>query len=125
MQAAAQWEPTRQELESLVSDAEIKASQAYLEVVNGIASTTAYQQAVKSGATTLLGMQIGQKAGLRTNTDVLNAQQQLFGARRDLQKERYAYLVNRLALQAAVGALGDAQIEALAQLTSEAARAKP
>ncbi len=125
VQAAAQLERARHELESLVSDAEIKASQAYLEVVNGIASITAYQQAVKSGETTLLGMQIGQKAGLRTNTDVLNAQQQLFGARRDLQKERYAYLVNRLALQAAVGALGDAQIEALAQLTSEAARAKP
>ncbi len=118
VQAVAQLERARQEQESLTSDAEIKASQAFLEVVSGVAQITAYQQAVKSGEITLIGMQVGQKAGLRTNTDVLNAQQQLFAARRDLQKERYTYLINRLTLKAAVGDLGDASVEAVDRLVT-------
>lgn len=122
VQAAAQLERSRQEQESLISDAEIKASQAYLEVLSGVAQITAYQQAVKSGEITLLGMQVGQKAGLRTNTDVLNAQQQLFAARRDLQKERYAYLINRLTLQAAVGELSEISVEAVDKLITRVPR---
>ena len=116
-QAVAQREKARQDLESLTRDAEIKASQAYLEIINGINQINALEQAVKSAETTLQGMEIGQKAGLRTNSDVLNAQQQLFSARRDLQKERYGYLINRLALQAAVGTLDEKEVEAIDRLS--------
>ena len=37
--------------------------------------------------------------GVRTSVDVLNAQQQVFQTRRDLQQARYAYLVNTLRLK--------------------------
>ncbi|MDD5249490.1 MAG: TolC family outer membrane protein [Rhodocyclaceae bacterium] len=121
-QAAAQREKTRYDLESAVRDAEIKASQAYLEIVNGIAQVHALEQAVKSAEITLKGMEAGQRSGLRTNTDVLNAQQQLFSARRDLQRERYGYLMNRLQLLAAVGSINDAAIQDMDRLAGIAVR---
>ena len=117
-QAGAQREKARHELESLLREAEIKASQAFLEIINGIAQVQALEQAVKSAEITLQGMEAGQKAGLRTNSDVLNAQQQLFSARRDLQKERYGYLINRLNLLATVGGLDDGEVEAIDRMAN-------
>ena len=53
------------------------------------------------------------EVGVRTNVDVLNAQQQVFSARRDLASARYAVITNTLRLKAAVGALTDADLEAV------------
>jgi outer membrane protein len=44
---------------------------------------------------------------------VLNAQQQVFQARRDLQQARYTYLLSTLRLKAAAGTLNEADIEAV------------
>jgi len=104
-------EKARQELEAALRDSDIKVSQAFLGVVNGLSQIKALEQAVKSSETVLKGMDIGQKVGLRTTTDVLNAQQQLFTARRDLQRERYTYLINRLTLEAEVGTLDAADVD--------------
>jgi len=41
---------------------------------------------------------------------VLNAQQQVFQTRRDLQQARYNYLVNTLRLKAATGQLDEADV---------------
>jgi len=51
--------------------------------------------------------------GVRTSVDVLNAQQSVFQARRDLQQARYNYLLSTLRLKAATGTLNDADIEAV------------
>lgn len=109
-QAVANREKAMQELESARREAEIKTSQAFLEVVGGVARIAAYEQALKSSQITLEGMEAGQRAGLRTNSDVLNALQQVYTVRRDLQRERYAYLMNRLQLKAAVGALASEEL---------------
>ena len=42
---------------------------------------------------------------MRTNLDVLNAQQQLYATRRDLLQAEYNYLLSRLRLEAAAGTL--------------------
>ncbi len=44
---------------------------------------------------------------MRTNLDVLNAQQQLYATRRDLYQAEYNYLISQLRLKAAVGLLGE------------------
>jgi len=44
---------------------------------------------------------------VRTNLDVLNAQQQLYSTRRDLYQAEYNYLISQLRLKAAVGSLGE------------------
>ena len=51
--------------------------------------------------------------GVRTSVDVLNAQQQVFSARRDLQASRYLYLLNTLRLKAAAGRLTEPDLEAV------------
>ncbi len=106
-EALANRDKAQQELESVQRDAELKASQAYLDVMNGIAKIRALEQAVKSSETSLKGTKIGLDVGLRTSVDVLNAQQQFFQARRDLLKARYSYVLARLSLLAAAGTLGE------------------
>ncbi len=41
--------------------------------------------------------------GVRTSVDVLDAQQQLFSAKRDLLQARYSYLVNIIRLKFVTG----------------------
>jgi len=109
-QSAALRDKAHYDVESATADARIKASEAYYGVVNGVAQIKALEQAVKSNEITVEGMRIGQRVGLRTNTDLLNAQQQFYTARRDLLKERYTYLLNRLQLKAATGALQEEEL---------------
>jgi len=45
------------------------------------------------------------KGGVRINLDVLNAQQQLYTAQRDLANARYNYLLSYLRLRNAAGTL--------------------
>ncbi len=48
--------------------------------------------------------------GVRTSVDVLNAEQQLFSAKRDLLQARYNYLVNIIRLKSASGVLAEADL---------------
>jgi len=56
------------------------------------------------------------RAGIRTNTDVLDAERQMFFAKRDLAQARYEFLASTLLLKTAAGVLSEkdvAEIEAL------------
>jgi len=112
-QAAAYREKARDDVDTSMRDAEIKTTEAFLGISNGIRQIHAMEQAVKSAEITVEGMEAGQKAGLRTNTDVLNAQQQLYTSRYNLQKERYNYLISRVQLRAAIGALNGEDLQIL------------
>ena len=83
----------------------MQTRQAYLGVVNGIAQVQALQQALKSVESLLEASKLGQEVGLRTNLDVLNAQQQLYSTQRDLYQAEYNYLIRQLRLKAAAGML--------------------
>lgn len=120
-QAAARRTQALHDVDSTREDSRIKANQAYLGVVNGVAQVAAYEQAVKSAEITRQGMEVGQQAGFRTNTDVLNAQQQFYSAQRDLQRERYAYLVSRLQLQSVTGGAGEKDLAAIDALLASSA----
>ena len=56
---------------------------------------------------------LGQEVGVRTNLDVLNVQQSVYSARRDLAQAYFNYLTSTLRLKAAVGALTEADLEEL------------
>ncbi|MEP6605420.1 MAG: TolC family protein, partial [Nitrosospira sp.] len=49
----------------------------------------------------------GQEVGVRTEVDVLNAQQLFSSARRDLAQARYNFLMSRLRLEAEAGELDE------------------
>jgi outer membrane protein len=106
-EAEANRERARQELENARRNVAQQARQAYLGVVSGVAQVQALQQALTSSESVLEASKLGQEVGVRTNLDVLNAQQQLFSTRRDLYQAQYDYLLSQLRLKQAVGSLGE------------------
>jgi outer membrane protein len=81
------------------------ARQSFLGVSNGLAQVRALEAAERSSQSALESNQLGYQVGVRINIDVLNAQQQLFSARRDLAQARYDTILNGLRLEAAAGTL--------------------
>ena len=53
---------------------------------------------------------LGQEVGVRTAVDVLDAEQQLSQARRNLAQAIYNTILNQLRLKAAVGKLAEADV---------------
>lgn len=115
-QAHAAQRRARHELDSALREAEVQAREYYLNLQNGVAQIHALEAARRSSEIALEGMNAGHKVGLRTNTDVLDAQQQLYDVRRSLQQERYRYLLNRMQLQSVVGSLGGEEIARIDEL---------
>lgn len=106
-EAEANHERSKQELENTRRTVTTQTRQAYLGVVSGMAQVQALQQALASSESLLDASKLGQEVGIRTNLDVLNAQQQLYSTRRDLYQAQYNYLISQLRLKAAVGGLGE------------------
>jgi len=79
--------------------------QNYLGVTNGVAQVKALEAALVSNKSSLDATVLGKEVGVRTNVDVLNAQQQLFQAQRDLQQARYSTIMSQLRLKSAAGRL--------------------
>lgn len=106
-QASAIKERTRNEVDVASRSVVQNTRQEFLNVVNGINQVKALEQAVKSNELALYSARKGQEAGTRTVFDVLNSQQLLFSAKRDLALERYRYVIARLKLRASAGLLGE------------------
>lgn len=109
----ARWDQAREELRLAQAEAEQRAVEAFHGMNDSIARVQALEQAVRSSEVALDAARIGLEVGYRTSVDVLNAQQQLFAARRDLQQQRYAFILQRLQLKDAVGALNTEDITAV------------
>ncbi|TAN73546.1 MAG: channel protein TolC [Gallionella sp.] len=109
-EAQANRDRARQELENARREVALQTRTAYLGVVSGIAQVKALQQALVSSESVLEASKMGQEVGVRTNLDVLNAQQQLYLTRRDLYQAEYNYLLSQLRLKAATGSLGEDEL---------------
>ena len=110
-EALANQEKARQDLELGNRQAALQTRQAFLGVTSGLAQVKALEQALVSSQSSLDSTRLGQEVGVRTNVDVLNVQQQLFTAKRDLSQARYNYILNQLKLKSAVGTLQDEDVE--------------
>lgn len=109
-QAEAGLRKAEQQLESATRKAVLDARQNFLSVNTGVAQINAYRQSVASSEAALLSTRKGFQAGIRTSVDILNAQQQLYLAKRDLARARYTYIMSWLKLKAAVGSLGEEDV---------------
>ena len=114
-EAQANSDRAKQDLENARRNVALQTRQAYLGVVSGIAQVKALQQALASSVSVLDASKLGQEVGVRTNLDVLNAQQQLYSTRRDLYQAQYNYLLSQLRLKSAVGTLGEAELDKVNQ----------
>lgn len=102
----------RNDVEAARRTAGLNVRQSYLGVTSGVASVAAQQQALKSAETLLASTKLGLEVGVRTNLDVLNAQQQVTQVQRDLAQARYNALLNDLRLKAASGVLNEDDLRA-------------
>lgn len=102
----------RNDVETARRTAGLNVRQSYLGVTSGVASVAAQQQALKSAETLLASTKLGLEVGVRTNLDVLNAQQQVTQVQRDLAQARYNALLNDLRLKAATGVLTEDDLRA-------------
>jgi outer membrane protein len=118
-EAQANHEKARFDLDNATQTAALDARNAYLGVVSGNARGKALAQAVVSSESQLQSTKLGLEVGVRTRVDVLNAQQQLYAAQRDLAAARYETILSGLALKATAAALTEADISALDGLLSE------
>jgi outer membrane protein len=109
-EAEANRDRAKEDLESARRNVDLQTRQAYVGVVNGVAQVNALQQALTSSESLLEASKLGQEVGVRTNLDVLNAQQQLYSTRRDLYQAQYNYLLSRLRLKAATGTLAEDEL---------------
>ena len=121
-EAVANQERARQDLENARRSAALQTRQAYLGVTSGLAQVKALQQAVASTQLQLESTKLGQEVGVRTAVDVLNAEQQLSVARRDLAQALYNAILNQLRLKAAVGKLAEADLADINALLKDGAR---
>ena len=80
-------------------------------VISSVSQIQAYEQAVKSGEIALKGTKKGYEIGLRTNMEVLDAQQKLLSNQRNLAKARYQYILSMMQLKDTAGTLGVGDVE--------------
>jgi len=106
-EAIANKEKAQQDLENARRSVIYSTRQAFLGVTSGVAQVKALEQALVSSQSSLDSTKLGQEVGVRTGVDVLNAQQQLFSAKRDLAQARYNYILSQLRLKAAAGQLAE------------------
>jgi outer membrane protein len=109
-EAMSQHDKASEDLEAARREAAARARQAYSAVMNGQAQINALQSAVRSSQSAVEANRIGYRIGTRINIDVLNAEQQLYAAQRDLYKARAETLVQGLRLKAANATLDEADL---------------
>ena len=114
-ESAAMLSKTHAELESARRQVATMARQAFNGVMNGHAQIEALTAAVTASKSSVNANKIGYKIGTRINIDVLNAEQQLFAAMRDLSKARVETFMQGLRLKASIGILSEADLTELNQ----------
>jgi len=121
-EAVANQERARQDFEESVREASLRARDAYLTVNSTASRVRALEQALVSTKAQLDSTKMGLEVGVRTSLDVLNAEQQVLSARRELAAARYNHLQARLLLRSAVGTLSPADLAELDQSLKPAAQ---
>lgn len=106
-EALANQERAREDLINTRRNSVLLVSQQYLNVTNGMAQVKALEQALTSSRSQVESTKLGRDVGVRTEVDVLNAQQLFYSARRDLAQARYNLLMSKLRLEAEAGELDE------------------
>lgn len=114
-EAAANQQKAREEMEAAKRKAELDTRQAYLDIVSSIAQAHANEQTLRSSQSQLASTTKSFKLGIRTNVDVLNAQQQVFTAKRELLQTQYSYLLGLLKLKYNTGLLSEDDLDEVNQ----------
>lgn len=106
-EASLRHQKSQEELEQERRSVERQTRAAFDGTVSGTTLIKALAQAVLAQQSALGAKEEGQKSGLYTLLPVLDAQRDLYAAKRDYAQARYEYLLNRLKLAQAAGTLSE------------------
>ena len=109
-EALAEQQRSESALEGIRLDLASRVHREFRGVTEGIAKVRALEQAVRSSEQLVVSSRRSQQAGSRTLVDILNAEQQLGTARRDLAQARFTSLLSVVRLRALAGELREASI---------------
>ncbi len=112
-QTEAALDKVRMQYEGRRREIGLQIRKEFQNVAQGVLKVRALEQAERSADQAVYSNQKGRQAGMRSEIDILNAQQQRMNARRDLAQARYQYIVARLRLQSLVGSLNETEIAAV------------
>ncbi len=113
-QAVASRERAKSELDAKTKLILVELRKQFNLVVSSVTRIDALVKSVKSAELLVDATRQSIKGGVRINLDLLNAQQQLFAARRDLAQARYNYLLSYLRLRNAAGTLDGNDLQLVA-----------
>ncbi len=113
-QAAANYERARADLEARTDRLVVEVRKAHSLALSSVRKVDALNKAVESAKTLMTATEQSIKGGVRINLDLLNAQQQLFTAQRDLAQARYSYLVAVMRLRSFTTNIGMQEIREIA-----------
>lgn len=105
--ARASLEKFRQQYEAQRLDISVKVRREFQGVAEGALKVRAYEQAEHSASRLVFSTEKGIQAGTRTQIDLLNAEQQLMLAKRDLAQARFLFIMARLRLLALTGSIDE------------------
>lgn len=112
-EAAFRYQKAQEEREQERRGVERATRSAFQGTISGLSLVGALTQSVTSQQSALEGKEEGFKAGVFPLLPVLDAQRDLFIAKRDYAQSRYDYLVNSLKLKQAAGTLSEADLESI------------
>ena len=113
-QAARQLSQAQYELDAQKATTLVDLRKQYNLNSSAAAKVRAYEMAVESAGALVQATQKSVSGGERVNLDVLDAEQQLFSAKRDLAEARYAYLLARVQLKYYAGLLNEGDLRQVA-----------
>lgn len=102
-QVSAEIERLDEALQALRADVGVRVHREFRTVTEGVARIEALETAVRSAEVALDSARKSAVAGVRTQLDILNAQQALSQAQRDLSESRYVMLAALVRLQSLAG----------------------
>lgn len=114
-QARHSRDQTGQQLAATREQVAVDTTRQYQGVVSGAERIHALETAVRTSALALEAMRKSYQGGTRSITDILDAQDQLYKAQRDLVQARLQYVNARIGLNAVAGDLDDQAIAAAAR----------
>lgn len=113
-QAVANRDKARSDLDATTNRVTAELRKQFKIVTGSVAKIAALEKSVISTTKLVEATKQSVKGGVRINLDVLNAQQQLVAAQRDLASARFSYLVSFLRLRFSAGVLSGQDLQTVA-----------
>lgn len=118
-EAVARQESHRYQLEAVQRKVQEDVKRRYIGVTNGIALIKAQERLLISVTSKLEATRIGKEVGIRTNIDLLKAEQDYTDTVKNLAEARYRYLNARIQLAQAVGILDETVLKSMNDLIQQ------